>query len=55
MLMILDLTDVEEGLAGNVAYCVQETRDHQENGARRVEGLEMTVTWPSSNGEFVCS
>ena len=54
MLMILGLTDVEEGLAGNVAYCVQETL-HEENGARRVEGLEMTVTWPSSNGEFVCS
>jgi hypothetical protein len=49
---ILDLTDAEEEAAGDVAYCVYEMRGEKKDVAI---GLNLTVTWPSPRGDFVCS
>merc|ERR1719258_949233 len=49
---ILDLTDAEEEAAGDVAYCVHETRGEKKDVAI---GLNLTVTWPSPRGDFVCA
>jgi hypothetical protein len=48
---ILDLTDAEEEAAGDVAYCVHEMRGEKKDVAI---GLNLTVTWPSPRGDFVC-
>lgn len=49
---ILDLTDAEEEAAGDVAYCVHEMRGEKKDVA---VGLNLTVTWPSPRGDFVCA
>merc|ERR1719473_1278994 len=49
---ILDLTDAEEEAAGDVAYCVHEMRGEKKEVAI---GLNLTVTWPSPRGDFVCA
>jgi len=49
---ILDLTDAEEEAAGDVAYMVHEVRGDKKDVA---VGLNLTVTWPSPRGDFVCS
>jgi hypothetical protein len=49
---ILDLTDAEEEAAGDVAYLVHEMRGEKKDVAI---GLNLTVTWPSPRGDFVCS
>jgi len=54
---MLDLTDAEDEAstlkdAGNVAYLVHEVRGEKKDVA---VGLNLTVTWPSPRGDFVCS
>jgi hypothetical protein len=54
---MLDLTDAEDEAttlkdAGNVAYLVHEVRGEKKDVA---VGLNLTVTWPSTRGDFVCS
>jgi hypothetical protein len=49
---ILDLTDAEEEAAGDVAYLVHEMRGEKKDVA---VGLNLTVTWPSPRGDFVCA